>query len=153
MPLVAATLATTLAACSGGSSHKVVTKSTSVFNVQPGECFQTPKDVKTELSDLSRTSCSAPHTQESYAIVPYAVAVGTTDPAYPGNDALTAFAQGRCAQQFTGYVGVDYLDSSLFFTYLFPSTRGWEQDDDRKIVCFVTTTGAQLTASVKGSKK
>ena len=66
---------------------------------------------------------------------------------------LSAFAQGACAQHFTGYVGVDYLDSSLFFTYLLPSARSWESDDDRDVICFVTTTGGTLTGSVKGSKK
>ena len=53
----------------------------------------------------------------------------------------------ECAQDFENYVGISYLDSSLFFTYLLPSARGWEQDrTDRAVVCFVTTTGAELTA-------
>ena len=73
--------------------------------------------------------------------------------AYPGGDALDKFAKGACAQRFTAYVGVDYLDSKLFFTYLLPSARSWEQDNDRTILCFVTTTGGTLTASVKGSRK
>ena len=49
--------------------------------------------------------------------------------AYPGDDVLETFAQGACAQRFAGYVGVDYLDSTLFFTYLLPSARSWEQDE------------------------
>jgi hypothetical protein len=66
---------------------------------------------------------------------------------------LTTFAQGACAQRFTDYVGVNYLDSKLYFTYLLPSARSWEQDADRNVTCFVTTTGNQLTATVKGSKQ
>ena len=54
--------------------------------------------------------------------------------------------------EFQDYVGISYLDSSLFFTYLMPSARGWEQDTDRSVVCFVTTTGAELTASAKESR-
>jgi hypothetical protein len=34
-----------------------------------------------------------------------------------------------------------------------PSARGWEQNDDRSIVCFITTTGAELTSSAKASKQ
>ena len=51
----------------------------------------------------------------------------------------------QCAQNFQSYVGISYLDSSLFFTYLLPSARGWEQSKDRAVICFVTTTGADLT--------
>jgi len=130
-----------------------------VFDVKPGQCFVAPSDVKAQLSDLSRTSCQKPHTEESYANVTYdagtatGASAATSSSAFPGNDILSTFAQGACAQRYAGYVGVDYLDSSLFFTYLLPSARSWEQNDDRKIICFVTTTGAKLTASVKGSKK
>lgn len=138
-----------LTACGGSSSGG----SESVFSVKPGQCFQAPTKVQAELSSLQKVSCSTPHTREAYAIVNYSAPNGATTSAYPGSDALSAFAQGACAQRYRGYVGVDYLDSSLFFTYLFPSARSWQSDDDRKVVCFVTTTGAKLTASVKGSKR
>lgn len=125
----------------------------SVFDVKPGQCFVAPSTVKAELDSLTKTPCSKPHTQESYASVAYTpAATAAKSSAFPGADVLTTFAQGACAQAYAGYVGVDYLDSSLFFTYLLPSARSWEQDADRKILCFVTTTGAKLTKSVKGSK-
>ncbi len=72
---------------------------------------------------------------------------------YPGEDVLKKFADGTCAQRFSEYVGVDYLDSDLFFTYLLPSARSWEQASDRNVLCFITTTGGTLTSSVKGSKR
>ena len=46
----------------------------------------------------------------------------------------------------------DYLDSALFYTYLLPSARSWE-DDDRSIICFVTSAGEPLQGSAKGSKR
>jgi hypothetical protein len=149
-----------LAACGGsdGGTHNV-----SVFSVKPGECFVAPGTVKVQLSKLTATPCSKPHTQEAYARVSYVAAGGdsSSSPAavasltssYPGDDVLTTFAQGACAQRFSSYVGVDYLDSSLYFTYLLPSARSWEQDADRTVICFVTTTGGKLTSSVKGSKR
>jgi hypothetical protein len=145
------TLASACSSSGGGSS-------TSVFDVKPGQCFVAPKDVKAELSNLDQVPCTEPHTQEAYALVTYhsgsaAGPSAAAGGAYPGGDALDKFAKGACAQHFTSYVGVDYLDSKLFFTYLLPSARSWEQDDDRTILCFVTTTGGTLTASVKGSRK
>jgi hypothetical protein len=140
------------AACSSSGSS-----STSVFDVKPGQCFVAPSEVKAELSDLAQVPCTKPHTQESYALVTYQAAGGSGASAdagtYPGPDVLDKFAKGACAQHFTAYVGVDYLQSKLYFTYLLPSARSWEQDNDRTVICFVTTTGGTMTTSVKGSKK
>jgi hypothetical protein len=144
---------------SAGCSSSGGTSSTSVFDVKPGECFIAPKAVKAELSNLSQVPCTKPHTQEAYALVDYQPG-GASGPsasasggAYPGGDALDKFAKGACAQHFTAYVGVDYLESSLYYTYLLPSARSWEQNNDRTILCFVTTTGGTLSTSVKGSRK
>lgn len=145
-----------LSACSGSSGSS----SESVFDVKPGQCFTAPGSVKAELSKVSHVGCTKAHTQEAYAVVefrPSAAAVASGAPSststFPGGDVLTTFAKGACAQRFTSYVGIDYLDSSLFFTYLVPSARSWEQNDDHTILCFITTTGQQLTASVKNSKR
>ncbi len=149
-----------LTACSGGSGPQSI----SVFQVQPGDCFSAPTAVKVQLSTLSRVSCDKPHTEEAYAVVKYSAGSGSSaasapsalpsfGSSYPGNDVLTTFAQGACAERFRSYVGVDYLDSSLYFTYLLPSARSWEQADDRNVICFITTTGGTLTQSVKGSKR
>jgi hypothetical protein len=148
-------------AVAGCSKADDVTHNISVFAVQPGQCFTAPSSVKVQLSTLTKTPCSKPHTQESYAIVAYQPSSeatnSSTDAAltapYPGDDVLSKFAQGVCAQRYGSYVGVDFLDSRLFFTYLLPSARSWEQEDDRNVICFVTTTGSTLTSSVKGSKQ
>jgi hypothetical protein len=140
-----------LTACSGS---KTPGTNVSVFDIKVGDCFNAPGEVQAELSKIKRVPCAAQHVREAYAITDYAAPSGaTSSDAYPGADVLSVFAKGACAQQYKPYVGVDYLDSSLFFTYLFPSARSWEQDDDRKVICFVTTTGAPLTGSVKGSMK
>ena len=128
-------------------------KAVSVFDLTAGDCTLTPTDVTVEITKIDRVACSVPHQQEVYAAVPYVDATtGDAPDAFPGNDALTAFADGTCAEAYTTYVGVDYRDSRLYFTYLLPSARGWEQDGDRQVVCFVTTTGDVLTQSVKNTK-
>jgi len=152
LAVAAAIVASTLAGCtSGNDKNKEVSRS--VFAVKPGECFQAPGKVRAELSSITRTPCDQPHSQEAYAIVAYQVPAGASPDVYPGNAALTNFAQGKCAQLFGSYVGVDYLDSKLFFTFLLPSARSWQQENDRNVVCFVTATDAILKASVKGSKR
>lgn len=137
-----------LAGCSGSSKGS----GTSVFRVKAGECFLPPAKVQAELTSLNRVPCTSGHTQEAYAVVAYnGGGSGFTD-SYPGDTVLKTYADGVCAQKFSSYVGIDYQDSTLFFTYLLPSARGWQQSHDRNIICFVTTTGAVLHKSVKGTK-
>src|SRR6478609_5304990 len=119
----------------------------SVFDVTVGQCFAAQKEVQAEIATLDAIPCNGPHRQEAYAIVAYQPPAGVQ-----GDANLKSYADAKCAEQFEKYVGISYLDSSLFFTYLLPSARGWEQSDDRSVVCFVTTTGADLTSSVKESK-
>lgn len=151
---IALAAALCLSSCSWFGGKKSDNKQISVFSVKPGECFNPPSKVTAELSKLSETGCTDKHTHEAYAVVDYTNTSGSSvGAAYPGSDVLTTFAQGACAQRYGAYVGVDYLDSKMFFTYLLPSARSWEQNSDRKIICFVTTTGNELTSSVKGSKQ
>ncbi|MDQ1684278.1 MAG: hypothetical protein QOC82_1015 [Frankiaceae bacterium] len=150
--LAVAATAGSLAGCGGSSKGD----GTSVFRVKAGQCFLPPGKVQAELTSLKRVSCTSGHTQEAYAVVSYSPPSnsgggGITDD-YPGDTVLKTYADGVCAQKFSSYVGVDYQDSTLFFTYLLPSARGWQQSHDRKIICFVTTTGAVLHKSVKGTK-
>ena len=153
-----AALSPLVAACGIGGGGD----GTSVFKVKVGECFASPSEVKAQISDIKKVPCSQPHGKEAYAAAVYApsgaASTGSSNTSstssgdFPGNDALAAFAQGACAQRFTSYVGVSYLDSSLFFTYLAPSARSW-QDDDRTVLCFITSDGRPLKGSVKGSKQ
>lgn len=131
-------------------------KEISAFDVQVGQCFTPPDTFKAELSTLRALPCDIEHTLESYALVAYSTSEdGEPDPdqQYPGSDVLMTFADSSCAQRYEGYIGVPYTDSSLYFTYLLPSVRGWETEGDRYIACFITTTGEKLTSSVKNSKR
>lgn len=153
--VLAITIMVTTSSCSWVSSwfadDPAKPTDTSVFEVTPGMCFNPPPDVKVELASVARVPCDQPHSQEAYAIVAYTTSTGTAD-GYPGDAALKTFADGACAEAFAGYVGVNFQDSSLYYTYLLPSARSWEQASDRQVVCFVITTGTPLTASVAGSK-
>ncbi|MBO3088043.1 septum formation family protein [Cellulomonas dongxiuzhuiae] len=146
-PVLAAVVALGVTGCSwfGGDG----TTSTQVLELDVGDCVVTPEEVQAELTDVSTVPCDTTHQMEVYALVPDAL---DGPDAYPGADALTAFADGACAERFADYVGVDYRDSALFFTYLLPSTRGWSEGDTT-VTCLATTTGEPLTASVAGSER
>lgn len=125
----------------------------SVFEVKPGDCVLTPVQTKVELTEVERVPCSEPHQMEVFALRAFTPPGGGKAPKdFPGQEALTAFGDGACAESFTGYVGVDYRDSALYYTYVMPSARSWGQDHDRTVVCFLTTTGDKLEKSAKGTK-
>lgn len=148
--VVALAAAMAAAACSFGSGDPAKGVAVSVFALKPGQCLNPPAKIQQELTKVTVLSCNRPHTQEVYAVANYP---STSEATFPGTPTLKKYADGACAQRYKRYVGVDYADSALFFTYLLPSARGWAQGADRSVVCFVTTTGAQLRASVKGSKR
>ena len=140
-------LALLLAGCSVFSSNvKFPSKAESVFHLFVGQCLNPPKNVVAEVSSLNVVSCHAPHTQQVFALVK-----DNAGDNYPGSKALITFANATCLQHFAAYVGIAYQRSSLFYTYLLPSVRSWSSGD-RTITCVITTTGAKLQSSVKGSK-
>jgi len=125
----------------------------SVFELEPGDCVLSPSDVQTELAELRRVPCEIEHHMEVFAKAQWPEADDADEtPQFPGDAAIKSFADGACAEEFGGYVGVDFRDSSLWFTYLAPSARSWSEGSDRTVTCFITTTGDLLTGSVSGSK-
>lgn len=153
----AATMMLTLTGCSTvsgwfGSDDGPPQEQVAVLDIVVGQCFAAQPEPTEEVSSMDALPCNTPHRKESFAILHYQPPAGVEGDAFPGNAALAAYADATCAQDFETYVGISYLDSSLFFTYLLPSARGWEQSDDRAVVCFATTTGPELTTSVKESR-
>lgn len=122
-----------------------------VLKVAVGQCFATPPQ-ESELTDLQSLPCDVTHRQEAYAVLAYQPPAGVQGDAYPGDALLSDFATAACAEAFEPYVGVSYLNSSLYYTFLIPSARGWQESDDRTVTCFVTTTGEELSSSVKGTR-
>lgn len=130
-----------------GATQKYTTRNLSVFTLHVGECLNPPTKIVAQVSTLQTLSCSAPHTEQVYALVRYRASNN-----YPGPTKLQSFANAKCLQDYAGFVGVPYQQSSLFFTYLLPSVRSWASGD-RTVTCVVTTTGAKLKKSVQGSKR
>lgn len=127
----------------GGSSG---VQSVSVFHLTVGQCLVPPKKIQADLTSIDVVSCTTKHTQEVYALAKDPGGSG-----YPTATKLNGFAKAACLDHFSGYVGIPYQQSTLYFTYLLPSVLSWA-DGDRTVVCVVESVTGPLKRSVKGSK-
>jgi Septum formation len=110
-------------------------------------CLQVTEDLPDEVETLPVIDCAVPHTHEIYTTVVY-----TENDVYPGEEALGSFAQVECLSAFEPFVGVSAFDSSLSYTWIVPSLDGWNNEDDRKVLCILTDRdGAELVGSQRGS--
>lgn len=146
--LAALVLGLVLAGCSkdkAGRRDGALTKAgnISVFDVQVGDCLMPGDKLKAEISSIRAVPCRQPHTHEVFALPEYP---GDSD-VYPGEAKLADFANASCLESFGNYTGSDYLDSKLFFSYLQPSVRSWNDGKDRRIVCVIVATGKPVTGS------
>jgi hypothetical protein len=158
-----------LSACGGSntSSRKATTEP--VFELHPGQCLVPPKaNPNFQVSTVEVVPCTEPHTEEVYCVLPYAVTLPQSPPRcparpprfagrlvadYPGMQALEAFANAVCLDEFEPYVGTSYHKSSLYYTFLYPSPRSWDSPRrDRMVTCIVVDSSSPLRRSVKGSR-
>ena len=104
--------------------------------MQPGYCFDDSSlPVETADADIAieLVDCAQPHDNETYLRYGYTAGAGA---AYPGDDALATELDTACYDAFAGYVGVDYLDSSLVYFFFYPLEDAW-QSGDRLGLCML----------------
>jgi hypothetical protein len=78
---------------------------------------------------------------------------GADSTAYPGESAMSRWAESQCTAAFSGYIGVAYSRSSLTISYFTPTSDGWG-GGDHVVNCIVgTEPPANLTSSLKGSNR
>lgn len=112
----------------------------------PGTCLAFDDEVGAEVTSLPVVACEVPHTHEIYAVEDH------PDDVYPGFGELEAFAQRVCLAAFEPYVGSNPFDSRLFHTWLVPTLDGWNDEDDREILCVLGADDAEpLTRSMRDS--
>lgn len=130
-----AALTAGLSAC-GGSE---------VFNIEVGACMDSAQLAGDEVSQVTTIDCAEEHDVEAYASTQLE---GDT---YPGKDAILAKADEFCLAEFTTFVGVaSYEESSLFFSYLYPTEESWNDADDREILCLLIAD-TPVTGTLEGS--
>ena len=109
-----------------------------------GTCLLFADDVGAEVDELPVVDCSVEHSHEIFAVLEH------PDEVYPGFDVLEDFAQTECLGSFEPYVGVGAFDSELFYSWLVPSLDGWNDAEDREILCVL---GRQDAALMTGSMR
>ncbi len=122
-----------LAACQGN-----------VFSLKVGDCFNGGSGET--VVDVEVVPCTEAHDFEVFATPSYAAG----GDAFPGNDAMTGFADRECVSAFQPYVGRDYADSELGVRYLTPTSESWTTGD-RVVDCVLYLEGQKLTSSMRGS--
>jgi hypothetical protein len=133
---------------SGAPSDAVPSTRKSAFDLAVGDCFDTGD--LSGVTDVTVVDCAAPHAYEVFGVnaVP-----GDASATFPGNDALSATADGACRTAFRAYVGVDFNASEWYGTFLNPSESTWATGD-REIVCVLHTQAkTAVTGTARGSAK
>ena len=125
LPLAIVVIALGASACGQGNA----------FDMEVGECFQDPDSL--EFSDVEKVDCGVPHDNEVFATYQL------TSDSLPSSDSM----QEGCVDRFAAAIGVDYLSSDYFVSMFGPTSEGWDELDDREVVCFVWLPGEQTTGS------
>jgi hypothetical protein len=122
---------------------------TSPVDLKVGDCYDGGADEGGEVSSVHTVPCGESHDNEVYALVPYTPVGGT----FPGKAALETFAEKRCVELFTAFVGIPYDESRLEVGYLTPTEGGWSSGD-RSVTCVVAgAPGEKLTGSMRGTRR
>jgi hypothetical protein len=120
---------------------------TSVLDLQVGQCVQEPADTGTGVDTVEVVDCGQSHYAEVFALVDHPA--GPSDP-FVGQEAIESFAQEQCVAQFNSYVGIDYFQSRYYYISLTPSDGTWSQGD-REVVCLGYDPTTSLTTSIRGA--
>ena len=136
--LLTATLAA-VSACGG----------TSVLSLEVGQCISGQTTGEDDVSSVPVVECTEPHTGEIYSLPQL------PDGDFPGDAAVQQSATELCSgQEFQTYVGKPYQESTIYLSYLVPSSDTWE-DGDREIVCILAAdeNGSETTGSLRGANR
>lgn len=71
----------------------------------------------------------------------------------PGNDAIDIAADDFCYDEFTAFVGIAWDDSTLDYFPLTPLEEGWNQLDDRQVLCFVFDGEGGVVGTLKDAAR
>lgn len=154
--LLALTASISLAAC-GPAEPDVEGRLASVMSLAQGDCLNdaSAEDSIDAIEDdddgvfqVRKLDCAQPHKYEVYHLH------RASEGRYPGTDALSALSSKVCEAKFQSFVGRVYEDSDLDYEVLWPSEDGWNTENDREIVCLLSSMdGSLLTGSMRGSKR
>jgi hypothetical protein len=119
-----------------------------VADLRVSDCFQSLHEDRTLVSEVSAVNCDQPHDNEVY----YVISLGGD--AWPGEENVNDSALRGCFEAFEPFVGTQYEDSRLEFTWFAPNQRAWEQLGYRDIACILFDANLErLSGSMKNSRQ
>ncbi|WP_026127810.1 septum formation family protein [Nocardiopsis lucentensis] len=119
----------------------------SVFALEEGDCVA-EFEGREGISQVPVVHCDEPHLYEIY----YAGDLDGDE--YPGEEEVISMTSERCGEEFEDFVGVEPTRSELAHRSLFPTEDGWNEDDDREILCLVhERNGDQVAGSLEGARR
>lgn len=116
----------------------------SVFDLEVGDCWNTPAGSEGTLGNVEAVPCDEPHDAEVYFQY-------ETDLAeFPGDDEMFDVAAQGCLAEFEDFVGATYDESDLDIRALYPTAGSWD-DGDRVVSCSVFPLDeSKITGSMEG---
>lgn len=110
-------------------------------DLRPGECFDDFPD-RDFLQIVMVIPCDTPHQYETFGRIPLLV---DDTGAYPGDDFVSAFANGQCKIAFESYVGVPFGRVPLTTYIIQPNADDWGRLR-REVICILSSEdGTPLT--------
>ncbi len=113
-----------------GNLSALFDDSTEVADLAIGDCFNGGGEAEL-VETVDVVDCGEAHDFEVYAR-PLHPGSG----AYPGVDAMFAWADEQCWDAFAPYVGASFEQSELFFTNFIPTDDSWDQGN-RRATCML----------------
>lgn len=139
-----------------GSTLGTLTGRTNLAEIAVGQCFtggRAPDVASTTIfHTVEIVDCSVSHESELAASFDYPGAA--TDAAYPGEPAVSSYAESECMLRFADYVGVPFNESIYGMTYAYPLEINWLLDD-RSIQCIAHPPDGEetMTGSVRDARR
>lgn len=109
-----------------------------------GDCINSADLSDEGIDQIAAIACEEPHDLEVFHV--FELPEGD----FPEKSGLDSAAEEQCIPEFEEYVGIDYLESDLWITTIYPSEDTWQRIDDREILCLLETDGD--SGSMKGAQ-
>lgn len=115
-----------------------------------GRCIRIPR-ANLPAEQWQAVDCTAPHEAEVFHTE--LILRGSAD-AYPGSGQIAPGAQQTCEARFQDYVGRSFRASELRMGAIFPTSRNWNEENDRTIACVIYQENYNLiNGSLKGANR
>ena len=116
-----------------------------VFTIAVGDCLN-DGGVDGEVTTVETIDCAQPHDSEAYA------SILMDDGEFPGDEAVDTFAIEQCDAAFAEFVGLSYAESTLSYSYYYPTEESWASGD-REILCLLVDPAGKVEGSLQGAAR